>query len=133
MSNNEKPEKNIGCIILFVIAAIGMIIYTIASLDTDTLAGYGSIIMMIVTGGIVYAVIKFIKSHSNSEESNTNHEIDGKGCLKLALIGIGIIGLFALIFNLIATDYELNMWVGGIFLVFIMIIGAIYLWEHMNH
>ena len=29
MSNNEKPEKNIGCIILFVIAAIGMIIYDI--------------------------------------------------------------------------------------------------------
>lgn len=132
---NKENGNNVGCIILFIIAVVAYILYSFHNTTSDEFAELGEIVMFIVSGGIVYLIVKRIsnKSQAGNSCNNTIDEerksSDNKGCIVAILFLLGILALFALIFNFIGTDYDFNRGVGIFVMVVAIIAGAYFIWQ----
>ena len=136
---DNKENNNTGCIIFFVIAAIGVFVYSISNTSKESFAEIGQLMMFIVSIAIVWGLIKLFSTNKSSTSENQvtrrnstqedNKESENKGCIKGLLIFIALLVLLAIIFNTIGNNFELNFGIGILIFVIIFIVLAVWLWS----
>lgn len=136
---DNKENNNTGCIIFFVIVAIGVFVFSITNISKESLAETGQLIMLIVSIAIVWGLMKLFsnKKSSTSENHVTRNdrnqekpnESENKGCIKGGLIVIALIILLAIIFNTIGNNFELNLVIGILIFIILFIVLTVWLWN----
>jgi hypothetical protein len=134
----DNKKGDVGCLIFFVIAVIGIIIYTICTTSAEDFAETGQLVMVGVTGLIIYLLYRAFKGNSNDDSnsrssSTTSKDSENTGCLKAIGIGVGLLVLAGVIFSAIGTDFEFNMGLGIAVTVIATIVIAVIFYNNLNN
>lgn len=136
---NEEKSKSTGCLIFFVLAVIGYIIYVISNTNKSQFADVGQGLMVMVSLAVAFFILKAIgsmfSSDNSSSSSNSNHNQDGgsfKGCLGIILVVVLFLFIFGLLSNVLTSSQELNMGIGITITVVAIIAIAIFIFKNLD-
>ena len=134
----DNKNSNVGCLILFVIGVIGSIIYTICNTSAVEFAETGQLVMIGVTGLIIYLLFKAFggntdrSSNSSSSGTTSSEKSDNAGRLMTIGICVGVLVLAGIIFSIIGTDFDFNKGLGITNTVIGIIVIAIFFYKSMS-